>query len=145
MTLSNPITCGHFSTPDTSSSFHRHRSARRAGQAQLPTAAELGCLFLHATRKDGTGYQRRGWRMELCCCAGFRLGSESISVFFSHGSCHRSSCTAVVMKKIYCYCSHRAKKQEPSKATPVIKQHLQPWETCKAFPSPENIPLLLNA
>lgn len=71
MTLSNPITCGHFSTPDTSSSFHRlkHRETlqrtRRTGSLSLPTAEELRCLFLHARRKDSTGYQRMGWLIEL--------------------------------------------------------------------------------
>lgn len=75
-------------------------------------------------------------------CAGFRLGSKKIFVFFNHNSWHLFSCTAIVMKKkIYC-CSHGAKKQEPTKAIQLINQYLQPSETCKASPSPENIPFL---
>lgn len=70
--LSNPITCGHFSMPDTSSSFQRFNRCQtgqhtqgRAGSLSLPTAADLRCLFLHATKKDSIGFQRMGWLIEL--------------------------------------------------------------------------------
>lgn len=65
--LVKPTTCGHFSLPDTASSFHRLKHCQtlqstqgRAGSWSLPTAAEPRCSFFHARRKDSPGWPKDG-------------------------------------------------------------------------------------
>lgn len=60
--LVQPTTCGHFSLPDTASSFHRLQHCQtlqhtqgRAGSRSLPRAAEPRCSSSHARRKDSPG------------------------------------------------------------------------------------------
>lgn len=140
--LVKPTNCGHFSLPDTTSSFHRLKHCQallhtqgRAGSWSLPTAAEPRCLFLHARRKDSPGWPKGGmanWTV---------WGSGWAARIYS---CYLTTAAAILLLvllelweiKYIALLAWSKAKQEPTKAIWVISQYLQPWETSKAFPSP---------
>lgn len=126
MTLSNPITCGHLSTPDTSSSsflrlnccqtLQHTQSTGQGGQPEPPHSCQAEVFISTRHENDSAGYQRVGSLTEPSAAA---LGSGWAAriYLYSLSTAAATSFLALLQlwKKIY-YCSHRAKQRSRSQA-----------------------------